>query len=93
MGMRDQYDNVLLEPAYPREPLAYEEVWGVYRVQDGCHTGECVSRRGMTLDEARDDAQKRNAQIQEGAGYRFYVYRCNPRTKYRTPFKPGPRKL
>jgi hypothetical protein len=92
MGMRDQYGCDLLEPEYGKEEYAYEEVWGVYKFQDGYHSGECVASR-MTLYSAREEAQKRNGQTPEGAGYSSRVYRPAPRAKRRTPQKPGPRKL
>jgi hypothetical protein len=45
----------------------------------------------MTLFDAKEEADKRNAQIEPGIGYRFEVY-LSLRTKRLNSRKPGPRK-
>jgi len=89
MSMRDQYGNELLQPR-PREKDADRPLWGGYKVWVGVRTAECV-KSGMTLFDAKEDADKRNAEIEPGIGYRFEVYL--PRTAKRlNSRKPGPRK-
>lgn len=91
MSMRDQYGNELLEPSHRREKHAYEDVWAVYKVQDGFHSGQCLTSY-MTLALATEEAGKRNQEIGTGAGYSFKAYRPYRKAKRRTPQKPGPRK-
>jgi|GEM_PF-6999339 hypothetical protein len=89
MSMRDQNGNVLLEPSQ-REEDADRPLWGVYRVEFGVRTAQCL-KSGMTLFDAKEEADKRNAQIEPGIGYRFEVY-LSLRTKRLNSRKPGPRK-
>jgi hypothetical protein len=89
MSMTDQYGNELLEPSQ-REKNADRPFWGVYRVAFGVHTAQCV-KSGMTLFDAKEEADKRNAAVEPGIGYRFEVY-LPRRTKRLNPRKPGPRK-
>lgn len=68
MSMRDQYGNELLEPSQ-REIHADKHIWGVYKVQRGSQWGECVMSC-MTLPDAKEEARRRNEEIETGGGSR-----------------------
>jgi hypothetical protein len=89
MSMRDQYGNELLEPIQ-REKDADHPFWGVYRVEFGVHTAECV-KSGMTLFDAKEEKDKLNAGIEPGIGYRFEMY-FSRRPNRLNAAKLGPRK-
>jgi hypothetical protein len=91
MSMKDQEGNELLEPSSQNETRANEYIWAVFEVRRGSYVGKRVTDY-MTLYSAREEEQKRSAEIGEGAGYSLKVYCLHRSPKRRMPQKPSPRK-
>jgi hypothetical protein len=85
MSVRDQDGIELLEPSYPREKLAPQNIWAVYEVQRGFHDVRRVSDY-VTLYLAREEAQRRN-ETRQDPDYDFKVYR-----PHRLPQRQMPQK-